>query len=53
MNNRDRCARYSIDFTKDCMMGPSSIRLLDELLRRAPADARFDRTLPKIIGRTP
>lgn len=45
MNNRDRCARYSAGFTKDCMMGPNSIRLLDELLRRAPADARFDRTL--------
>lgn len=53
MNNRDRCARYSADFTKDCMMGPSSIRLLDELLRRAPADARFDRALPKIAGCTP
>ena len=45
MNDMDRCARYSAYFTKDCMMGPNAIRLLDELLRRAPADARFDRTL--------
>ena len=45
MNDMDRCARYSAWFTKDYMMGPNSLRLLDELLRRAPADARFDRTL--------
>ena len=45
MNDMDRCACYSAWFTKDYMMGPNSLRLLDELLRRAPADARFDRTL--------
>ena len=45
MNDMDRCARYSAWFTKDYLMGPNSIRLLDELLRWAPADARFDRTL--------
>lgn len=45
MNDTDRCARYSAYFTKDWMMGPNSIRLLDELLRRAPADAWFDRAL--------
>lgn len=45
MNDMDRCARYSAYFTKDYMMGPNSIRLLDELLRRTPSDARFDHTL--------
>ena len=41
----DRCERYRRFFTKEYLMGPNSFRLLDELLRRAPADARFDRTL--------
>ena len=45
MNDMDRCARYGAYFTKECMMGPNSIRLLDELLRKAPGDARFDRAL--------
>ena len=31
MNDMDRCARYSAWFTKDYLMGPNSIRLLDEL----------------------
>ena len=35
MNRMDRYKQY---FTKDCLMGPNSFRLLDELLRRAPFD---------------
>ena len=42
MNRLDRYKQY---FTKDCLMGPNSFRLLDELLRRAPFDVRWDRTL--------
>ena len=42
MNRMDRYKQY---FTKDCLMGPNSFRLLDELLRRAPFDVRWDRTL--------
>ena len=42
MNNLNQYSRY---FTKDCLMGPNSFRLLEELLRRNPFDTRFDRTL--------
>ena len=41
----ERINRYKPYFTKDCLMGPNSFRLLDELLRRCPFDACFDRTL--------
>ena len=44
-HDNDRCERYSAFFTKEYLMGPNSIRLLDELIRRCSADARFDRTL--------
>ena len=37
--------RYRKFFTKDYLMGPNSFRLLDELIRRKPEDARFHRTL--------
>ena len=42
MANIERYRRY---FTKECLMGPNSFRLLDELIRRRPGEARFDRTL--------
>ena len=41
----DRCEKYRKYFTKECLMGPNSFRLLDELLRRRPAGISFDRTL--------
>ena len=41
----DRCEKYRKYFTKECLMGPNSFRLLDELLRRSPAGVSFDRTL--------
>lgn len=37
--------KYRKYFTKDYLMGPNSFRLLDELIRRRPADARLRRTL--------
>ena len=37
--------RYRPYFTKDCLMGPNSFRLLHELIRGCPWEARFDRTL--------
>ncbi|MBR3105891.1 MAG: methyltransferase domain-containing protein [Clostridia bacterium] len=37
--------KYRKYFTKDYLMGPNSFRLLDELIRRKPADADFCRTL--------
>ena len=37
--------RYRPYFTKDCLMGPNSFRLLHELIRRCPWEAQFDRTL--------
>ena len=42
MSNIEQYRRY---FTKDYLMGPNSFRLLNEMLRRKPADARFHRTL--------
>lgn len=42
MCNIDDYRKY---FTKEYLMGPNSFRLLDELIRRCPKDARFDRTL--------
>ena len=40
------CAeKYKQYFTKEYLMGPNSFRLLEELLRRSPADVSFDRTL--------
>lgn len=42
MSNLEKYRKY---FTKDYLMGPNSFRLLDELIRRKPADAVFDRTL--------
>ena len=41
----NRIDRYQPYFTKDCLMGPNSFRLLDELLRRAPFDVCWNRTL--------
>jgi SAM-dependent methyltransferase len=41
----DRCEKYRKYFTKECLMGPNSFRLLDELLRRSPGGVSFDRTL--------
>ena len=37
--------KYKKYFTKDFLMGPNSLRLLDELLQRKPWDAPFGRTL--------
>ncbi len=37
--------KYRPYFTKEYLMGPNSFRLLDELIRRRPSDARFHRTL--------
>ena len=37
--------KYRQYFTKEYLMGPNSFRLLDELIRRKPSDARFHRTL--------
>ena len=37
--------KYRKYFTKEYLMGPNSFRLLDELIRRRPADAAFRRTL--------
>ena len=42
MSNMEKYRRY---FTKDYLMGQNSFRLLDELIRRKPSDARFHRTL--------
>ncbi|MBO4298632.1 MAG: methyltransferase domain-containing protein [Clostridia bacterium] len=42
MNHIENYRKY---FTKDYLMGPNSFRLLDELIQRKPADARFRRTL--------
>ena len=42
MSNIEKYRQY---FTKEYLMGPNSFRLLDELIRRKPADARFHRTL--------
>lgn len=42
MSNIEKYRQY---FTKDYLMGPNSFRLLDELIRRKPSDARFHRTL--------
>ena len=40
-----RCEKYRQYFTRDCLMGPNSFRLLDELIRRAPASSCYNRTL--------
>ena len=42
MGNIENYRKY---FTKDYLMGPNSFRLLDEMIRRKPANARFHRTL--------
>ena len=42
MNGIEEYRQY---FTKEYLMGPNSFRLLDELIHRKPADARFHRTL--------
>ena len=42
MNRADYYRQY---FTKEYLMGPNSFRLLDELIRRNPYDACYDRTL--------
>ena len=41
----DRCEKYRKYFTRECLMGPNSFRLLDELIRRRPEGVCFDRTL--------
>ena len=45
MNIMNRAEHYKQYFTKDYLMGPNSFRLLDELIRRNPYEARYDRTL--------
>ena len=40
-----RIEKYRPYFTKDYLMGPNSFLLLDEMIRRKPEDASFDRTL--------
>ena len=42
MNHIEKYNKY---FTKEYLMGPNSFRLLDELIRRSPESACFDRTL--------
>ena len=42
MSNIEKYRKY---FTKEYLMGPNSFRLLDELIRRKPADVQFHRTL--------
>ena len=42
MSNIENYRKY---FTKDYLMGPNSFRLLDELIRRSPDGAKYDRTL--------
>ena len=42
MNRMDHYQQY---FTKDCLMGPNSLRLLDELIHRNPYETCYDRTL--------
>jgi len=37
--------KYKQYFTKEYLMGPSSFRLLDELIRRSPRDVNYKRTL--------
>lgn len=41
----NRCEKYRQYFTGDCLMGPNPFRLLDELIRRAPADPCCGRML--------
>ena len=41
----NRAEHYRKYFTKEYLMGPNSFRLLDELIRRNPYDASYDRTL--------
>ena len=41
----NRAEHYRKYFTKEYLMGPNSFRLLDELIRRNPYDACYDRTL--------
>ncbi len=43
--NMNRMDKYTQYFTKDYLMGPNSFLLLNELLRRSPADVCYDRTL--------
>lgn len=42
MSNIEKYRQY---FTKEYLMGPNSFRLLDEMIRRKPPEARFHRTL--------
>ena len=37
--------KYKEYFTKEYLMGPTSVRLLDELIERSPEDAKYKRTL--------
>ena len=48
----NRIEKYRDFFTKDCLMGPNSIRLLDELLRRNSFGAPSGRVLDLGCGRT-
>ena len=41
----NRIEKYRQYFTKEYLMGPNSFRLLDELVRRAPFDVCWNRTL--------
>ena len=42
MSSAEKYGKY---FTKEYLMGPNSLRLLDELIRRSPESACFGRTL--------
>ena len=45
MTDMNRIEKYRQYFTKEYLMGPNSFRLLDELVRRAPFDVCWNRTL--------
>ena len=46
-----KCDKYKEFFTKENMMGPNSIRLLDEMLNKAPAVIKGGRVLDLGCGR--
>ena len=45
MTDMDTMQKYSRFFTKEYLMGPNAFRLLDELIRRAPFEVSYGRTL--------
>ena len=46
-----KCDKYKEFFTKENMMGPNSIRLLDEMLNKEPAMIKGERVLDLGCGR--